>query len=94
MTTEELLSREFAASHTVDAARVLEQMHAEERVSFLNEVSSELGSQLVQLMAPSIVGADLERIDELKAAAVLALLPPNAASVLLRRMAERRRSAI
>ncbi|MGW8177955.1 MAG: magnesium transporter MgtE N-terminal domain-containing protein, partial [bacterium] len=88
------LSQEFAASHTIEAAKVLEEMSTKERISYLDEISPELGAQLVQLMAPSLVSGDLERMAEERTAKILTHLRPDSASLFLRRMDEERRVAV
>ena len=94
MTSEQLLSREFAAGHPIDAAEVLDELPADQRILFLEEIPPILGSQIIQLMNPSLVSGDLGKMRAARAAEILESVPPDSVSVLLRRMEEERRELV
>ena len=81
-----MLSLEFIKAHPIDAAKILEGLLPEEIVSFLQEVPISDAANMIHLMDPISGARYLMMMGAERSGAIIAILPVEISSLLLRRM--------
>jgi len=94
MSSERMLAEEFIRAHPVDAARILEGLGIEEAGSLSGELSPQLAAMVLRYMEPPIAARCIEQMAAARACEVVALLPLENSSMLLRRITGKRRDEI
>ncbi|NIN73023.1 MAG: CBS domain-containing protein [Gemmatimonadetes bacterium] len=80
------LGREFAQTHAVDAARVLERALPEETAAFLHDIPIAAAADVLLHMNVHLATAALSAVEVERAAGILQRLPPQHAAHLLRHL--------
>lgn len=86
MDSDRLLSYRFIKTHPIDAARILEKLSVKEISIFLEGAPSSLTMDVIKLFNPPTAVNCLNSMSTKSCAAIVEQLPPEMASVLLRRM--------
>jgi Mg/Co/Ni transporter MgtE len=89
MDADLVLSYEFIKAHPTDAARILERLSVEETAPFLRETPPSLAAGIVKAMDQMIATRCLELMEVEPARTIIAHLPLQIASLILRRMGSR-----
>ena len=94
MSVLSLCAREFAATHPVDAARVIEKQDTASAMPFLNGLPADTLAAVLEKMSAGAAAEVLALLDSDQVAATALAMPLDSVSVLLRRLDSERRSVI
>jgi len=84
MKVDNPLSREFLLHHAAEAARVLEQVSAENIAAFFRELPPQTGAPAMASMLPEFAANCLGKMDASPAAALVAEMPVSPAARIYR----------
>ncbi len=94
MADDDVLTHAFLAGHPEDAARVLEQLSAEDAAALFESVPVRLCSPVLAAMLPYSAARCLRPLDRARAAMLLAAISIPAAAAVLRNLPEGRRNSL
>jgi magnesium transporter len=94
MNSDKVLIEEFIINHSSDAARLIEQLKAEELFPFFNSLPTELSVVLISQMEIFPAVRCLEEIQIERSVKIIENLPMNIASTYLRRMQKEKKELI
>jgi magnesium transporter len=94
MAEADVLTNAFLASHPDAAARVLEQLPAEEAAALFDRTPARLGAAALGAMLPYTAARCLAFVDLARAAMLLAAISVPAAAAVLRNIPEPRRASL
>ena len=94
MNSDKVLIEEFIINHSSDAARLIEQLKAEELFPFFNSLPTELSVVLISQMEIFPAVRCLEEIQIEQSVKIIENLPMNIASTYLRRMQKEKKELI
>ena len=94
MDNDLMLSMEFIKAHPVDAAQILERLQVEETNALLKKAPPLVAATVIKFMDAMYATQCLETLGIHESGAIIAELPLKMASVLLRRIAQRRMESI
>ena len=94
MKSDWLLAVRFAEMFPRDAARVLERLHTDNAVEFINAADPALSAEIMQSMDRIAAVQCLKTMDPLHATDILSNMPSSIAAALLRSLENNRRTAI
>lgn len=94
MDDAELLTHAYLEAHPADAARVLEQLPSDQCAALFERVPARFGAPVLAAMLPIAAGQCLQRLEETRAAMLLAATSVPAAAAMLRYVPEPQRGAL
>ncbi len=94
MADHDVLTHAFLAGHPEDAARVLEQLSAEDAAALFESVPVRLSAPVLSAMLPYSAARCLRPLDKARAAMLLGAISIPGAAAVLRNLPEGRRNAL
>lgn len=88
------LSRAFAESHGAEAARVLEELPADDTAHFLAELTPQLAASLLRHMSPPYCARLFEALGDERAAGLYRVAGPQAAAQVLQQFSGERQAQL